>query len=116
MVSASSSSCHVEIRRETPDNTIVHLNVRGTRFVTTLGTLRKYPDSFLGAMFSGRHSNLKSDETGAVFLDRDPMLFGIALQFLRSGVWVCVQAECLSYMLPLSVCTAQSHSRQKLGL
>ena len=77
---------HVEIREDTPNDTIVPLNVGGLGFMTTLGTLRKYPDSFLGAMFSGRHSNLKRDETGAVFLDRDPMLFGIVLQFLRQGV------------------------------
>ena len=73
-----------------PNDTIVPLNVGGVRFVTTLGTLRKYPDSFLGAMFSGRHRNLKKDETGAVFLDRDPMLFGIVLQFLRNGVCACL--------------------------
>ena len=82
---SSAAHHHVEIRKDTPNDTIVPLSVGGVRFVTTLGTLRKYPDSFLGAMFSGRHSNLARDETGAVFLDRDPMLFGIVLQFLRYG-------------------------------
>ena len=79
---------HVDIREDTPNDTTVALNVGGLHFTTTLGTLRKYPDSYLGAMFSGRHA-LKRDETGAVLLDRDPMLFGVILQFLRLGACAC---------------------------
>ena len=33
---------------------IVDLNVGGMRFTTSLDTLKKYPESMLGAMFSGR--------------------------------------------------------------
>ena len=73
-----------EITEKTPANAIVRLNVGGVRFSTTLGTLRKYPDSFLGAMFSSRH-RLECDARGDVFIDRDPVLLGVILQFLRQG-------------------------------
>lgn len=76
------------VTEETPDDVIITLNVGGTRFETALGNLRKYPDSMLGAMFSGRH-----DATGLVrpgangfFIDRCPVLFSAVLQFLRTGV------------------------------
>ena len=36
------------VTEQTPDSTVVALRVGGQRFETTLGTLRKYPDSLLG--------------------------------------------------------------------
>ena len=82
----SGAAAAQEIKEDTPTSTIVRLNVGGVRFSTTLGTLRKYPDSFLGAMFSDRHGNLQSDESGTIWIDRDPVLFGVILQFLRQGL------------------------------
>ena len=82
---------------------VVHLNVGGTPFDTTLDTLTKYPDSMLGTMFSkgnrdllkiekdGRVSvirdpeALKVEKDGRIFLDRDPVCFGVLLEFLRCG-------------------------------
>ncbi|XP_075222522.1 BTB/POZ domain-containing protein KCTD3 [Lycorma delicatula] len=62
---------------------IVHLNVGGTRFSTSRQTLMWIPDSFFTALLSGRISSLR-DETGAIFIDRDPRLFAIILNYLRT--------------------------------
>ncbi|XP_034239319.1 BTB/POZ domain-containing protein KCTD3 [Thrips palmi] len=62
---------------------IVHLNVGGTRFSTSRQTLSWIPDSFFTALLSGRISSLK-DETGAIFIDRDPKVFALILNYLRT--------------------------------
>lgn len=62
---------------------LVHLNVGGTRFSTSRQTLTWIPDSFFTALLSGRISSLK-DETGAIFIDRDPALFATILNYLRT--------------------------------
>ncbi len=41
------------------------------------------PDSFFTALLSGRISSLK-DESGGFFIDRDPTLFSIILNYLRT--------------------------------
>lgn len=62
---------------------IVHLNVGGTRFSTSRQTLTWIPDSFFTALLSGRIPSLR-DETGAIFIDRDPQNFSIILNYLRT--------------------------------
>ncbi|CAK8679275.1 unnamed protein product [Clavelina lepadiformis] len=69
---------HIEI----PE--VVELNVGGSYFTTSLSTLRKYPNSMLAVMFSGRH-NLLTDKDGRYFIDRDGRLFEFVLNFLRQG-------------------------------
>ena len=61
----------------------VKLDVGGDTFATTLATLTRFPETMLGAMFSGRHALMK-DETGIYFIDRDGPLFREILKFLRS--------------------------------
>jgi hypothetical protein len=61
---------------------IVTLNVGGTKYTTSLSTLTKYPDSMLGAMFSGRHA-LPQQEDGSFFIDRDGDTFRYVLLYLR---------------------------------
>lgn len=41
------------------------------------------PDSFFTALLSGRIASLR-DDSGAFFIDRDPTLFSIILNYLRS--------------------------------
>uniref|UniRef100_A0AAZ3SXM7 BTB/POZ domain-containing protein KCTD3 n=1 Tax=Oncorhynchus tshawytscha TaxID=74940 RepID=A0AAZ3SXM7_ONCTS len=53
------------------------------RFSTSKQTLAWVPDSFFSSLLSGRISTLK-DETGAIFIDRDPSLFTPILNFLRT--------------------------------
>ena len=62
-------------------NELVTLNVGGVTYTTTKATLTKYPDSKLGAMFSGRRP--KKDGNGHYFIDRDGGLFKYVLNFLR---------------------------------
>ncbi|XP_060113794.1 SH3KBP1-binding protein 1 [Heteronotia binoei] len=53
------------------------------RFSTSRQTLTWVPDSFFSSLLSGRISTLK-DETGAIFIDRDPDIFAPILNFLRT--------------------------------
>ncbi|XP_011496224.1 PREDICTED: BTB/POZ domain-containing protein KCTD3 isoform X2 [Ceratosolen solmsi marchali] len=62
---------------------IVHLNVGGTRFSTSRQTLSWIPDSFFTALLSNRIASRK-DESGALFIDRDPKIFSIILNYLRT--------------------------------
>ncbi|KAH3845079.1 BTB/POZ domain-containing protein KCTD3-like isoform X2 [Dreissena polymorpha] len=62
---------------------IIHLNVGGKRFSTSKQTLTWIPESFFTSLLSGRISSLKDDK-GAIFIDRDPALFSVILNFLRT--------------------------------
>ncbi|KAJ1389975.1 BTB/POZ protein, partial [Ochromonadaceae sp. CCMP2298] len=62
---------------------VVKLDVGGVRYTTTLTTLRRFPDSMIGCMFSGRHA-LSKGEDGYFFIDRDGTHFRHILNFLRS--------------------------------
>lgn len=61
----------------------IKLDVGGARFTTSLTTLCRFPDSMIGAMFSGRHA-LPTDGEGYHFIDRDGTHFRHILNFLRS--------------------------------
>ncbi|XP_046875951.1 BTB/POZ domain-containing protein KCTD7 [Hypomesus transpacificus] len=63
---------------------VIPLNVGGTNFTTRLSTLRRYDDTMLAAMFSGRH-HIPRDAEGRFFIDRDGAYFGDILNFLREG-------------------------------
>ena len=65
---------------------LVTLNVGGEFYTTTRATLTTYPDSMLGAMFSGRFEPATIDKDGIYFIDRDGGLFKHVLNFLRSSV------------------------------
>ncbi|CAL1527593.1 unnamed protein product [Lymnaea stagnalis] len=68
---------------ESMSSEIVHLNVGGTRFSTSKQTLTWNPETFFTSLLSGRISSDR-DETGAIFIDRDPKLFSVILNFLRT--------------------------------
>jgi hypothetical protein len=86
--------------------TSIKLDVGGTKFTTSLTTLRRFPDTMLGAMFSGRHA-LTLDAEGYYFIDRDGTNFRYILNFLRSpetfecllegGMLVELQSEAFYY-------------------
>jgi len=61
----------------------VKLDVGGTKHSTSLTTLHRFPDTMIGAMFSGRHA-LPLDDEGYHFIDRDGTHFRLILNFLRS--------------------------------
>ena len=50
---------------------------------TTRQTLTSIPDTFFTSLLSGRIPSLR-DNTGAIFIDRDPVLFNVILNFLRT--------------------------------
>ena len=64
---------------------IVKLNVGGIYYTTTKDTLTRFPESMLGAMFSGSFTASK-DENGYYFIDRNGKLFEYVLDFLRSSI------------------------------
>uniref|UniRef100_A0A7S3HNI9 BTB domain-containing protein n=1 Tax=Spumella elongata TaxID=89044 RepID=A0A7S3HNI9_9STRA len=61
----------------------IKLDVGGVKFTTSLTTLRRFPDTMIGAMFSGRHA-FQLDDEGYYFIDRDGTHFRYILNFLRS--------------------------------
>ncbi|XP_052092342.1 BTB/POZ domain-containing protein KCTD14-like [Mytilus californianus] len=66
---------------------VVKLNVGGRHFETRLETLRKYPESMLGAMFSGRYE-LDVTDDGQYFIDRNGDYFEHILEFLRDSTYL----------------------------
>ncbi|XP_062501310.1 uncharacterized protein LOC134178448 [Corticium candelabrum] len=62
----------------------IKLDIGGFIFKTSLETLRKDTDSMLASMFSGRF-DMKEQEDGSYFIDRDPTHFRFILNFLRTG-------------------------------
>ena len=65
------------------------------RFETTLETLRGYPNSFFGALTSGRHL-VNWEENGSIFIDRSASQFSYILQYLRNGSKGIVAPESLA--------------------
>ena len=67
---------------------VINLNVGGKKFATRLSTLRKYPDSMLAVMFSGRHE-VETDQDNNYFIDRsvfEPRLEKTCLRGFRPGL------------------------------
>ena len=63
----------------------VKLNVGGTYFSIGMENLTSEPNTFFAAMFSGRWEVPVDPKDDAVFIDRDPAVFGIILNYLRTG-------------------------------
>ncbi len=69
-----------------PDSERIVLNVGGTRFETTLQTIRQFPaDSLVGRAFAPGGLTMRPDPDGSYFFDRDGRAFGIILQAARIG-------------------------------
>ncbi|XP_015786942.1 BTB/POZ domain-containing protein KCTD3-like [Tetranychus urticae] len=68
-----------------PDE-IVNLNVGGTRFSTSKRTLLSIPETFFTSLLSDHQQLINSlkDATGAFFIDRDPKVFTVILNYLRT--------------------------------
>ena len=65
------------------DNASIKLDVGGATFTTSMVTLCRFPETMIGAMFSGRHI-LNKNEDGVFFIDRDGTHFRHILNFLRN--------------------------------
>lgn len=100
---------------------LVRLNVGGTKYITTKTTLRKYPDSLLGAMFR-ENIPLSTDGDGYYFIDRCGHIFQYILQFLRSGKLILpkgfcelelLQSEASFYQIEDLISTINNHKNEK---
>ena len=100
---------------------LVRLNVGGTKYITEKATLRKYPDSVLGAMFRG-NIPLSTDGDGYYFIDRCGHIFQYILQFLRSGKLILpkgfcelelLQEEASFYQIEDLISTINNHKSEK---
>lgn len=69
---------------------IVKLNVGGKLFLTSSQTLTMYSHTFFSSLLSGRFSSTK-DEQGAYFIDRNGEIFGVILDFMRTGEFLVPQ-------------------------
>jgi hypothetical protein len=63
---------------------IIKLDVGGHKFTTSLPTLTSVPDTYLAALFSGRHP-LAPNAEGAIFIDRNGDHFRHILSYLRDS-------------------------------
>jgi hypothetical protein len=67
------------------ENDIVYLNVGGTKMATKRSTLCQIEGSLLASLFSGRwEDNVERDVDGHAFLDFNPKLFALVLDYLRA--------------------------------
>ena len=76
---------------------IITLNVGGQLFDTTRHTLLSINDTFFTVLLSGRIPSYK-DKNGALFIDRDPKLFAIILNYLRTNQLFGVSEENIDMM------------------
>ena len=70
-------------QQEQQDSHVV-LNVGGTRYYTSVQTLRNKAGTFFDAYFSGRYAMDRMAD-GSIFIDRDGACFGHVLDYLRDG-------------------------------
>ena len=61
----------------------ITLNVGGTKFITTVTTLA-LNSSYFANILSGTWA--ESNDGSEIFLDQDPILFGILLAYMRDGM------------------------------
>uniref|UniRef100_A0A1I7T5D3 BTB domain-containing protein n=1 Tax=Caenorhabditis tropicalis TaxID=1561998 RepID=A0A1I7T5D3_9PELO len=67
----------------TSKNRIVKLNIGGTVFHTTVSTLTRF-DGFFKTLLE-TDVPVTKDDTGSIFVDRDPTYFRFILNFMRDG-------------------------------
>jgi hypothetical protein len=68
----------------------VELNIGGHHFETSVQTLRRFPNTFFDAYFSGRYAQDVCDDE-SIFVDRDGEHFGHVLEYMRDGVVAVAQ-------------------------
>ena len=88
ILSPSSTASSASLPRSRPalcSTDEITLNVSGTRFPTTIGTLVDRSD-FFAVLFSGRWP-IPAQPDGAIFVDSNPSVFCHVLSYLRRGVF-----------------------------
>ena len=72
----------IEELKEMKDQ-IVDLDIGGTRFRTTICTLRKVPHTVFDSILNRDWKDVEKQADGSIFIDRDPTHFQHILNFLR---------------------------------
>ena len=72
----------VEDLKEMNDQ-IVELDIGGTRFKTTICTLRKVPHTLFDTIFEKKFEDIEKQADGSIYIDRDGTNFSHILNFLR---------------------------------
>jgi hypothetical protein len=80
----NTSLSKIEEKKLTTFPSIIHLNIGGHLFTTTLSTLTRNPNTMLARMFSGAFA-VATDKDGNYFIDRDGTHFRYILNYLRDG-------------------------------
>lgn len=63
----------------------IKLNVGGSLFSTTLENMVKEPNTYFFSLFGGKWCPKLDPVDGSVFIDRDPTMFAMILNYLRTG-------------------------------
>ncbi|XP_070543807.1 BTB/POZ domain-containing protein KCTD1-like [Ptychodera flava] len=87
----------MERKLKTKVGRMIRLDVGGKLYTTSPTTLTRYPDSKLGAMFSGRVP-VQTDDSGTYLIDRDGEVFRHILNFLRLSE-LCLPDDFKDYKL-----------------
>lgn len=69
--------------KQTNNEEVISINVGGTQFLTTWGTLRKHPETLLGSLSTS--SKYYNHEKKYFFFDRNPDNFNTILDYYRNG-------------------------------
>lgn len=94
------------------DAQVVCINVGGTFFTTQLGTLRVHKGSNLANMFTPPFPIHQDNRDGSFFIDRNGSVFGLILDYLRTGTlvvprdpveYVTLRREVRFYGLPVAL-------------
>lgn len=72
----------IEIREDKQTDTLIRINVSGTRYITYKDTLEQFPDTLLG---SDRISQFYNDDIKEYFFDRNRIAFDAILYYYQSG-------------------------------
>ncbi|KAL5271891.1 hypothetical protein ACHWQZ_G000176 [Mnemiopsis leidyi] len=72
----------VEIREENQTDTLIRINVSGTRYITYKDTLKQFPNTLLG---SERISQFYNEDIKEYFFDRNRIAFDAILYYYQSG-------------------------------
>jgi hypothetical protein len=90
---------------------VVTVNVGGQRFATQLGTLRTHRGSVLSTLFTPPYPLHRDPSDGSFFLDRNGEVFGLIIDYLRTGslvvprdpvLYAILRREVVFYALPIS--------------
>ena len=87
-----SIKCVEQQKGERPSR-IISFNVGGTVFATSRQTVMKYPNSMLARICS-TDVPVEKDSNGVYFIDRDPEIFRLILNYLRNGYLSKMPQDC----------------------